>query len=429
MFDYSKAHKSKTMPPKKQTKTRSGTKRTGSSPTTKGKGTSTPKKKKPATKAEVVQEAMVVAEPKTPTKPKLKSNPYKKYYVVYTLTSGDMESFEDIEASMEFQQEYESLISSSQYFDTKAKMNAFVTAGKDAAEKPDPDVEVISGEAMSPDDKNRFNRIRAMMEQAKPKDTLFIYWKTTPKSKIAVFVLVAKSQWKDRVWFVKKPFGDVLVNYFKATPTDNTFANDFLTNIKTAKERDQEKGNNDTRVEIRKTDGRSFDQYLMWTWCNLPIDKFESEQDEVTYIEENVGATIAHIRSAQRTTLFMHVVQTAYTEAMFNAMQTAKPNSTTFKDFVQKCRIQVEKCPNLNKFLILDESKTIQMFLWKNEVKTRKYPLATKAELKVIKSEPVEVTPCVKETETKQNADEETEVIAKVLDGSESDTDTDNDLD
>ena len=113
---------------------------------------------------------------------------------------------------------------------------------------------------------------------------------------------------------------------------------------------------------------------------------------------------------------------------MFKAMLTEKANSTTYKNFVQKCRIQVEKCQNLNTFVILDESKTIQMFLWKNEAKTRKYPLAANTELVTVKTEPVEVTPNLKETEHK-DIKETVDVVAQVLDGNDSDTDTDDDID
>ena len=152
------------------------------------------------------------------------ANPYKgkKYYVVYTLVSGDIEAFDDLAQATEFQADYESLIQTSEKFDTKAKMTAFIATSKKAmAIKTEQTAETpaTAPATMSPEDKSKLSRIKSLMDAARPSDSWTFYWKTTPKSKIVIVIFVALNQWNEPTWFVKRQLQAVLVNYNKTTTT------------------------------------------------------------------------------------------------------------------------------------------------------------------------------------------------------------------
>ena len=374
------------------------------------------------------------AKKQTPPKKSKPTNPYKskKYYAVYTLVSGDIESFEDLTSAMEFQADHEALIASSERFDTKAKMMAFIKTSKKAQAiktEQDGDTPATQQIAMSPEDKTKLNRIKDMMDAARPCDSWTFYYKTTPKSNIVIVIFVALNQWNENMWFVKRQLQSVLVNYFKTNPTDNNFVNDILTNVQSVKMRDKEKGPN-AQLEIIGKDKRKYAQSYLWSWANLPETSFASMQDEDNLLDEQFHETMTYIRSAQRTPLFMAVVKQAYSENMFNAMINDTKNSSGFTTFFQNCRVSTAKISNLNTFVILDEVKTMQMFLWKNSGQNRKYPPTP---VPVTNHESANViTPdlkkqIAKDTTTESTTEENGEVTEELMNEEDDDDDKDSD--
>jgi hypothetical protein len=326
--------------------------------------------------------AVAIEQPATPTRAVTKpapANPPGKYkYWVYTLHDGRMQSFENYNDSMDFQEEYGALITNQETFSTKAQMMAYLSAGKNGTgvtikTEPGvvPDRALLS---LSPEEKTRLTKINSMIDACKPHDTMKLWWKTNPMTSAAAYILDPLNHMGEGAWYIKRPFDMVLVNYFKATPTDNPFVNEFFTNIQTAKMRDEDKGPNDAKMSKRVTDTKEFTNYRMWTHTSLPYGSFKSIEDEDNYVIENLNAAMATLRTAQRTPIFMEVVKGAYSERMYEKMMEENKRSSNFPTFIQKFRIKCLKLQNLNKLVVLDDAKTIHLLLLKHGLPTRKYP-------------------------------------------------------
>ena len=59
----------------------------------------------------------------------------------------------------------------------------------------------------------------------------------------------------------------------------------------------------------------------------------------------------------------------------------------TLQKFIETCRVAVSRMDNLNKYVVLDDSKAIQMFLFEKELPHKKYAFDTDAQRKKNRNE------------------------------------------
>lgn len=140
--------------------------------------------------------------------------------------------------------------------------------------------------------------------------------------------------------------------------------------------RDPEKGNNDPLMSApRGKDGKTFPVHVIWGFVNIPLAeaRITSLRQEVEWVEENCQVCLQTLKQEVRKPVFQAAIAEAYTERMFKAMMKPSEYGPSFNQFFQSCRAQIEKADNLNKYVILDEVKTIQLFLIKNELEEKKY--------------------------------------------------------
>jgi hypothetical protein len=296
------------------------------------------------------------------------------YYRVFVLQSGQMKQFDTQAEAQEFMSEYDTLISSMETFTSRQKMQAFVKSGAVATPTKSPKALDTTIEEMSPEEKTTFNRIRTLMEQAKPQNTMNFDWKSTKKADKFVTTMSPKNAEKLDQWFLKTPFDRVIMNYFTECPSDLSYVNEFFQNIKLATARDPDKGPNDPKTSKSKTSDREFPCYVMYTVVTIPVEEFASATQEEEWIKGVLHASMNALRVAQRGPLFMEICRAAYSERMYKAMMSPTAYGGNFTTYIQQCRIKCHRMDNLNKSIVKDEANVIKMQLMESERATKKYP-------------------------------------------------------
>lgn len=376
-----------------------------------------PPKKKPNNSKSGKKQAAPVTPTNAKKKPKTSNpkpaikNPYaskkesKSRYVVYTLMSGEKRAFDNVLDSVEFSSDYESIITSCEHFETKAKMNAFIkcsTPTKTSEECIITDIDT----KMSPEEKAKFNDMKAAIDFTKPMQEIHFNVKTSKKSNVAIIIIQGWRANGDKMWFIKQPFDKIISHYFKTSPTGNDFTDNLLTTLQLAKERDPDGQPNDQLFSERKSDGRKFYVNTMWGFVNIPVEEFASAEEEFSWFQDQATVTWNHVRTAQRSPLFNAVAKEFYSAKMWEKMNEKSDKGPTWTEFIQQCRVKVSAIDNLNKFVVLDEVKDMMMFLVKNELQEKKYPnddtVITSNNTGITK-----VTPDKKENSNNNNTDEE----------------------
>ncbi len=147
-------------------------------------------------------------------------------------------------------------------------------------------------------------------------------------------------------------------------------------------ERDPEKGNNDAKVNIRKEDSREFKQNIFYTWFTIPWEKLRSREDEDEFIRGTTEEAVSQMRLALKNSVFLECIETVFTEKMFKAMTNEQGYGFTLQKFIETCRVTVSRMENMNKYVVLDDSKSMQMFLFEKELPHKKYAFDTEDERK-----------------------------------------------
>jgi hypothetical protein len=104
-----------------------------------------------------------------------------KDMVVFLMEDGGIKSFESRSEADDYEEDYGQLIKTREYFATKEKMNNFVTAHK-AATPTKTTVVTPEIKEMTPEEKAKFNRIKARIIDSKPTAKMLYSWKTTKRS-------------------------------------------------------------------------------------------------------------------------------------------------------------------------------------------------------------------------------------------------------
>jgi hypothetical protein len=276
----------------------------------------------------------------------------------------------------DFMSEHDAIITNTHRFQTKAQMEAFVAASvptvKDANASVGATTPVIDL-TLSPEDKTKFMSMRSAMENAKNKHEVILHVRTTKKSSIALFILEAKRDTGADMFYFKSPLDKIWSQWFSNQPEKHEFTNDFFTTMQTAKRRDPEGDVNDRLVSVRTKDQQKFPVSILWCFVNIQVEKIASATDELKWFQDNADIAWNNFRRVQLQPLWTALLHASLSEGMKTAFNVAKfgPN---FSQFVQECRVVVKPLDNLNKYVILDEAKNMQLLLVKNELEHKKYP-------------------------------------------------------
>jgi hypothetical protein len=299
----------------------------------------------------------------------------KSKFHLYILRNGKQRTFDNEDDAQEFFQEYENIVVTKEAFATKAKLNAYVKQCVVTTPQKDTGPEVIAiDEDMSPSDKASFNRIRTLIDDSKPTAAFVWYWKTTKKCGSVIIIFRPEDIKGDDMWMIKQPLDTVMRYYFKENPTEIEQVNEFFANMKLAKQRDSDKGNTDAKVTVRESDKKEFPHKVMWTHFTIPVQTLSSAEEEQNYIEATLQHATMAIRSAQRGPLFMKLVQSQFSEKMYRAMTKSDTYNGSFQDFMQKAKLKIKRCENLNTHVVQEEANDMKMFLFDKEFPDKKYP-------------------------------------------------------
>jgi hypothetical protein len=236
-------------------------------------------------------------------------------------------------------------------------------------------VEIVHVKTMSPEEKTKFDSIRIGIENSKPKATMHFLTKTTRLSNVVIVLFNPLAPDGKPMWFFKKPFDAILANYFKESPTGDAFTDDLFTNMQHSKRRDPDKGPDAVLMsEATASNSKTYAQFMLRSWANIPVGNFASATEEQEWIVKHLNVAWNHLRNAQRTALFMNVVKESMSPSFFGAMLKKKDWQPNLPGFIHDSRVKVEQCDNLNSYLILEEVKSLQLFLFKNKLPEKKYP-------------------------------------------------------
>ena len=300
----------------------------------------------------------------------------KNRYVVFTLDNGRRKGFDDEVDASEFRMEFGPVISSETTFTCPEKMQAYVSNASASEAKSS-----MTAVNLSPEDKKKRSKALKTLQDKKGSCVWNFYVKTTKSSAVAIVVLYP-TIYERYVWYVKKPIDEAWKQFFRNFTTGFPEVDEFWTNLTSVVERDPEKGNNDAKVNVRKDDGREFKQNIFYTWFTIPWQKLKSREDEDEFIKGTAEEAVSQMRLALKNSVFLECIETVFTEKMFKAMTNEQGYGFTLQKFIETCRVSVSRMDNLNKYVVLDDSKAIQMFLFEKELPHKKYEFDTEAERK-----------------------------------------------
>lgn len=321
-------------------------------------------------KAQVLQQPYGLQKPKPAEDKSTRSN-----FAVFQLCNGELKSFRTPVEAQDFADEHEALILHAQYFATKTAMDAYIRTASSPA-KMLAAVDQTSLADLSPADKSKFQQIRAALESAKPACTINFAIKTTKKSLVAIIFVYARDELGRPVWFFKDPLPKVFQQYIAAIPSDNAFANSLLTTLQSVEQRDPDKGPEDAIMNVRKEDNRAWPQKIMYGWVDINPRSFASADEEMAWLDAMCRFTWMIAVSISSTAIFRASLQTAMSERFYAAIYKTPKFGPNFPDFMQHCKVNVTRLDNLNTLTVLEQVKTLQLFLVKNEQAEKKYPNA-----------------------------------------------------
>ncbi len=296
-------------------------------------------------------------------------------YIVFTLSNGQRRGFDNEVDAAEFRLEYGSLAIAENVLSTRKQMESFINNAAVNASPPTPIKQENDVKSISPDDKTKWARMQQSLQNSKPLPTLNFYFKTTRMSTKCVVLFDAKETSGKDLWWFKTPLPLVWREFAKEFPATSATTNEIWTNVSSAVARNPDKDENTAKTTVNKQN-KTFQVYILWTYFNIDHGQHESYEAERIWIEQALAEAMAWMRTAQKHPVYMNALKTVFSEKMYEHMMRGG-YSPSVDQFFQTCRINIEKLDNLNRLVILDESKSIRLFICENELRTRKYKWET----------------------------------------------------
>ena len=303
-------------------------------------------------------------------------SPKQGRYIVFTLSNGQRRGFDNEVDAAEFRLEYGSLAIAENVLTTRKQMETFIN-NESVNSSPSVRIKQENDEkTISPVDKTKWARMQQSIHNSKPLPILNFYFKTTRMSTKCIVLFDAKETYGKDLWWFKQPLPLVWREFVKEFPATSSATNEIWTNVSAAVARDPDKDENTAKTTYSKQKDKSFEVHVLWTFFNIDYGQHESYEAERIWIEQALAEAMAWMRTAQKHPVYMNAIKTAFSEGMYKHM-IKNSYSPTVEQFFQTCRTNIEKLDNLNRMVILDESKSIKLFLCSNELRTKKYKWET----------------------------------------------------
>lgn len=309
----------------------------------------------------------------------------KAKYFAFRMVTGNEEYIEDAEEAREFLRENESIVVKQFDFTAKQAFKKHIAdyektkKSVGTPEKRNPSVSAEE-EKLSPLDQEKIKKINLMIEQSRPCNRIEVYWRTTSRSKVFALLLRFVNQYGHDQWYVKaEQISIALKNYVSFFKQENPTIQAAIERMDVGFMRDP-KGDAHA-IESTKWKSpndqqeRTFEQYVTFTYVDIPVEDFDNDSSETVYIEEVAeafGETIKHIMV---TKTFLPCLQKAVNRQQMWEKMTIKNKGLTFVEFIADCKIRVMCCENINTHLILRDANKVTTLLYEHRVEQRKYPV------------------------------------------------------
>lgn len=225
------------------------------------------------------------------------------------------------------------------------------------------------------------------LKSKRANNRIVIHYRTAASS-AAVLVIFQHLDAKGKpMWFVKAVHTALALPVFaQVCNIDNTYVQFMIDNVTTARMRDLNGDPNTVQKQSRSKTGRDnnnnntdngkpaakrakketssasstreYDEMITYTHFLLP--KLNTKAEETDFIEKtcnSFGKTLKELESAET---YLPLLMEAHQSDKFQKMLEAPENGPTYQQYIASCDIKLEECDNLNKFVVLDDTKPMK---------------------------------------------------------------------
>jgi hypothetical protein len=216
-------------------------------------------------------------------------------YWVFTLDNGNHMSFKTKAEADDFVDQFGCVIVDKRKFPRKKDFDSYLkflekqgVTKKDNTTSTQPNGKKHTKE-LSPEQLPGVERVVRRLEALRPQNSILVKYKVTPRSTIALVIIRFKDKTGKDAWNVKpKDVVDIMKQYLLEFEDNDPVVEYALEHLKIATMRDNFKGNNEAAGRNAKNkDGKItfFQDYVLHTHIQLPLDELMTVADKQTYIE------------------------------------------------------------------------------------------------------------------------------------------------
>lgn len=306
-----------------------------------------------------------------------------KYWAFEMKNSGKEEYFDNIEEAKEFQATFSDIISNTRKYSKRVQWNArkkeFASVKRLVVRSPSVK-NTTPDKPITPKDREKQQRVLDLIAMDRPSNTIYVYVKTTIRSKLAVAIIEFIDKNGDPIWCVKGQHQCIsLKNFGRIFKQENKTVQQALTNLEYGKTRDPSGDPYKAKVNVWKSPGkeqREYDLFTMYTFFDIPIKMLDSLQEEAAYLLDMGKEIGEQFKQIILSDIYSTCLEQAVNSPTMWSSMTKPRNGPNWKDYVQSCIVKVSECTNVNSHLVLEESNAIVTRLYDSNLPKRKYDTA-----------------------------------------------------
>ena len=344
------------------------------------------------------EEKKVTPDKDTKTKTS-KPKPYK--YWVCELRTGKVETFDRKKDLQEFEKAYDDIVVVTHGFSTKKEMNAFLKSINDS--KPSSTGNNTKVDLDSPPRKDltsaemaKRDAILSMVEANRPSNEFVWYWKTTKFSEWVILLLRFLTEMSDDSWSCKPNYvtfaGKCMIQVEETQPQPDRaiigncdIVKYALTHFEFADQRDHTQSDPNAIKHYIPTpkkgqystppggSGKGYPQCIGWTKFKIPVDRFNSIDEETVYITQKVREIGQQLKSIMLHPLFNGTLQRVIPYPSYFEKINNQNNRGNYIQFASTARVRVEKLDRFIEHVTKKESEKLTDILWEGRYKNKKY--------------------------------------------------------
>ena len=304
-------------------------------------------------------------------------------YWTFTLDTGSHVHCGSKQEADEYERDFEAIITNKRSFKKKKDFLKYQSLVKkqdkeNGLQAATPQKRKAEEEALTPEQVASIEKVKKRIDETKPKNAIFIKWKTTARSNCLLLVIRWRNANGKEEWTVKPQLiVDTLIEYLKDFEVGQPIINAALKLLKVAKRRDTFKGPNDTAgrtTKARKEGGKPtfWPDEVMWTRMEIPYQEFTSTADEKIWIEHHCEQMGKTLKTVLTDITFIKCFENAGHPNLIKTIM--KPsNGLGFTDYVRDCIVKIQQVQNLNQDVILDDVRTLLNYLHDSDIGKPKY--------------------------------------------------------